>query len=116
MKRGQIAVQEIQTEFKIHTELDVEDSLFITGILLEYVSDGKITFELNARKGSIISEFLVNVIGGLFSAVLYDLTKKIYNRLKEEKQKGKAIKPVHIFLRDKQYILTGDELDSLPKD
>ena len=110
----QILVQKEESVFKIHADLDVENSAFLAKLLFEYVSQGKITFELNSKKGSVLSEFIINVLGGLFSAVLYDLTKKIYNRLKEEKQKGKEIKPVNIFLKDRQYTLTGEDSDSLP--
>jgi hypothetical protein len=111
----QILVQKEESVFKIHTDLDVENSTFLAKLLFQYVEQGKMTFELSSKTGSVVSEFTINVLGGLFSAVLYDLTKKIYTRLKEEKHKGREIKPVHIFLKDRQYTLTGDELDSLPE-
>jgi len=112
----QIAVLKEETVFKIHTDLDVNNSVYVTQLLFEYVSQGKISFEMNSKKGSIVSEFVVNVLGGLFSAVIYDLVKKIYNRLKEERHRGREIKPVYIFLPDRQYILTGKEEDILPKE
>lgn len=112
----QVLVQKEETSFKIHMNLDAENSAFLTKLLFEYVEQGKIDFELKSKKGSIVSEILINVAGGLFSAVLYDLIKKIYQRLREEKNRGKEIKPVEIFLKDKQYILTGNGSDNLPKE
>ena len=112
----QIAVLKEESIFKIHTNLDVDSSVFVTKLLFEYVSQGKITFELNSKKGSIVSEFVVNVLGGLFSAVLYDLVKKVYNHLKEQRKNGKDIKPVYVFLPDRQYVLTGKDDDNLPKE
>lgn len=109
----QILVQKEENSFKIHANLDSENSAYLSKLLFEYVEQGKIDFELKSKKGSIISEIIVNVIGGLFSAVLYDLIKKIHQRLKEERKKGKEIKPVYVFLKDKRYTLTGKDSDNL---
>ena len=111
----QVLVQKGEDSFKIHTTLDIENSSYLVKLLFEYVEQGKITFELQSKKGSIISEILVNVAGGLFSAVLYDLAKKVYNQLKEEKKKGKEIKPIEIFTESKHYVITGDEKSVLPE-
>jgi hypothetical protein len=113
-KQAAILENDLST-FKINSNLDVEDSVYIARILFDYVEQGKLTFELSSKKGSVVSEFIVSVIGGVFSNILYDLAKKIYNKLKEEKQIGKIVKPVYIFLPDKQYIITGDESDKLPE-
>jgi len=102
--------------FKIHTNLDAINSAFLTKILFEYVEQGKIDFELKSKKGSVVSEIIVNVVGGLFSVVLYDLSKKIFTMLKNEKQKGKEIKPVHIFTENKEYLVTGDDNSKMPKE
>lgn len=112
----QITISKEESLFKIHSDLDVDSSVYLTKLLFQYVSEGKITFELSSRKGSVVTEIVINVLGGLFSAVLYDLTKKIYQRLKEERQKGKEIRPVYIFLKDRQYILTGNDEDKLPEE
>ena len=109
----QILVQKEENSFKIHANLDSENSAYISKLLFEYVEQGKIDFELKSKKGSVVSEILVNVAGGLFSAVLYDLIKKIYERLKEERKKGKEIKPVEIFLKDRKYTLTGKDTDNI---
>jgi len=115
MQKQAIVLQNDTSSFKIHANLDSENSVYISKLLFEYVEQGKIDFELKSKNGSIISEILVNVAGGLFSAVLYDLIKKIYNRLKEERKKGKEIKPVEIFTESKHYVITGDESDILPE-
>ena len=113
--QNQILLQKQEYKFKIHTNLDTENSAFLTKLLFEYVEQGRIDFELKSKKGSIVSEILVNVVGGLFSAVLYDLAKKIYNQLKEEKKRGKEIKPVHIFTEKEKFVITGNDSDILPK-
>jgi hypothetical protein len=110
----QILILKEETAFKIQANLDVENSVFLTKLLFEYVEQNKITFELSSKRGSIISEFIVNVIGGLFSSVLYNLAKRIYDKLREDKLKGKKISPVYIFLPDRQYVLTGENTDVLP--
>ncbi len=112
---NQILIQRQEAHFKIHANLDVENSSYLTKLLFEYVEQGKIEFEIKAKKGSVVSEVLVNVLGGLFSAVLYDLMKQIHKMLKEQRKKGLDVKPVYVFLSDRQYILTGEEKDKLPE-
>ena len=111
----QILIQKEESVFNIHADLNVEHSAYLSKLLFEYVEEGKIDFELKSKKGSIVSEILVNVAGGVFSAGFYDLAMKTYNRLKEEKQKGKEIKPIEIFTESEHYVITGDELDRLPE-
>ena len=115
MQKQAIVLKNDLYSFKIHTNLDKENSVYLTKLLFEYVEQGKIDFELNSKKGSIVSEILVNVAGGLFSAVLYDLAKKLYSQLREEKKKGKEIKPIYIFTEKEKFVISGDESDILPK-
>jgi len=114
MQKQATILQNDSSSFKIHADLDTENSAYVSKLLFEYVEQGKIDFELKSKKGSIVSEILVNVAGGLFSVVLYDLMKKIYQKLKEEKKKGKEIKPVDIFTESKHYVITGGKSDILP--
>lgn len=108
-------IQQLESVYKVQTNLDVEDSTFIINLLFQYVSEGKIQFELASKKGSVISEFIVSVVGGLFASVLYDFVKKVYDRLRENRKNGKKINPVYIFLSDRQYVLTGEDNDVLPE-
>ena len=112
----QVLIAREETSFKIHAESDVVGSTFLTKLLFEYVEHGKLDFELKSKKGSIVSEILVNVAGGLFSAVLYDLIKKLYTRLKDQKTNGKEVKPVHIFTTKEEFIITGDKNSELPEE
>lgn len=116
MQKQALVLENDSSSFKIHTNLDVENSSYVSKLLFEYVEQGKITFELKSKKGSIASEILVNVVGGLFSAVLYDLIKKLHKKLKEEKLKGKEIKPIEIFTETKHYVITGEESDVRPEE
>jgi len=114
MQKG-VSVQQLEPVFKIQANLDVEDSVFLTKILFEYVLEGKIAFELNSKNGSVINEFFINVVGGLFASVLYDVVKNIYNYLRKQKLGGKKVNPVYILLRDRQYVLTGEDSDEIPQ-
>ena len=115
MQKQVLVQKEGADSFKIHTSLDVENSAYLTKLLFEYVKQGKIAFELESKKGSIVSEILINVAGGLLSAILYDLAKKLHQKLKEEKQKGKTIKPIEIFTESKHYVISGSDSDILPE-
>lgn len=109
-----------ETQFKIHTDLDINTSTWIVNKLFNKVKQGKIIFELQSKKGSLVNEFTINVVGGVFSAVLYDLIKYFYKLLKKQKEKTKGknieIKPIYIFTEKEQYIITGDKNSKLPKD
>ena len=111
----QVLTQKTSDSFKIHANLDAENSAYLTKLLFEYVEQGKINFELGSKKGSVITEILVNIAGGLLSAILYDLIKKLHKRLQEEKKMGKEIKPIEIFTESKHYVINGDESDILPE-
>ena len=111
--QNQVLIAKVSNEFKIHTNLDVKDSTFITNLLFNYVQQGKITFELKSKSGSIANEIIINVLGGLFSAVLYDLIKKLHQYIKEKK-KDKKVNPIYIFTEKKEYVLTGEESDNIP--
>ena len=112
----QILVQKEESQFKINTQLTAENSAYLTKLLFDYVEQGKIDFELKSKKGSVISEILVNVLGGLFSAILYDLIKKIYHKLKDERKKDEEIKPVHIFTTKEEFVITGDKNSKIPEE
>lgn len=101
---------------KVYSEWDLDSAKEFTNILFEYVSDGRIIFELNAKKGSIVSEFLITIFEGLSSAILYDLIKLIFRILKREKKLKREVKPTHIFTLEKEYIVTGDNKSTIPED
>lgn len=111
--QNQFLVSKLCNEFKIHAILNIENSTFLINLLFQYVEQGKITFELKSKKGSIVSEILINVVGGVFSAILYDLAKNIHKKLKENKNSKSK---VNIFTENKEYILTGADSDMLPKE
>jgi len=107
----QLQILKEESVFKIHTILNLENSLELIKILLNYVEEEKINFNLDSKQGSIINEFSISVGAGLFSSVLYDLIKRIFILLK-----NKQDKPVQIFTLKKKYFITGDERSILPEE
>ena len=96
-------------QLKIIADWDSESANYLTGKLYEYVENGNLSFDLHANKGSVITEFVISIFGGIASAVLYDLIKVIFNRLK-----GKIVKPVHFFTLKEEYVITGDRDSKIP--
>lgn len=101
-------------QFRVLAEWDADSANFFTKKLFEYAEDGKISFELRAKRGSLITEFTITVFEGLISAVIYDFIKIIYKLLKKNKEEGKEIKPVHIFTLKEEFIITGDKDSKIP--
>lgn len=96
MQKQAIVLENDSSSFKIHTNLNIENSAYLAKLLFAYVEQGKIDFEL-------------------FSAVLYDLIKNLHKRLNEEKKRGKEIKPIYIFTEKEKFVITGDDSDILPE-
>lgn len=116
MQKEKYIIENEPFQVKILAEWDVDDAKDFTNRLYEYTDNGDISFELNARKGSLITEFIISITGGVASAILYDLIKMIFNKVKQEKIKGKEIKPIHIFTLKEKYIITGDNSSKIPDD
>jgi len=110
------AVLEQAYQFKIKAELDVESAVYVTRTLYNYVNQGDISLEINARKGSLITEIIVTVLTGLATDILYDITKIIYKLLKNIKEENKKVKPVYILTEREQFIITGDKDSKIPED
>lgn len=100
--------------FKISAEWDVDSATYFTRRLYEYVHNGRISFELNTRKGSLVTQFTITIIEGVLSAILYDLIKMIYHLLKKRKEKNEIIKPVYIFTEKEEFVITGDKSSKIP--
>jgi hypothetical protein len=116
MQRERYVLENGPFQVKVLAEWGVEDASSFTSRLYEYTLRGDILFELRAKKGSLVTEFVISIIGGIASAILYDLIKLIFDRLKQQKLKGKKIKPVHIFTLKEEYIITGDNNSKIPED
>jgi len=101
-------------QFKILAEWDAESANFFIKMLFEHAEDGKISFELKTRKGSLITEFIITVFEGVLSAILYDVIKIIYKLLKGKKENNKEVKPVYIFTEKEQFVITGDKNSKIP--
>ena len=100
--------------FKILAEWDIESAVYFTKKLYQYVNQGKLSFELKARNGSVSTEFLITIFGGVASAIIYDLIKEIFLTLKKNKLNNKEIKPVYVFTKETEYIITGDKDSKIP--
>jgi|SRR3989339_1438388 len=116
MQKERYVLENEPFRVKVIAEWGVDDASSFTDKLYEYTSKGDISFELRAKKGSLMTEFIISITGGVASAVLYDLIKLIFNRLKQQKLKGKGIKPVHIFTLKEEYVITGDNNSKIPED
>lgn len=102
--------------FKIHAEWDSESATYFTRELYRYAEKGRISFELNTRKGSLLTDFLVSILANVVTDVFYNLIKKIYKIVRKQKQKGKVIKPVHIFTEKEEFIITGEKDSRIPEE
>ena len=116
MQKERYFLENEPARIKIHAEWNINDASYFVKKLYEYVEESKISFELNAKKGSIINEFFITIFGGIASALIYDLIKTIFNLLKKERIKGNQVKPVYIFTLKEEYIITGDKDSKIPEE
>lgn len=101
-------------QFKIQANWDVEDAVNFTKELYDSTNKGIISFELNARKGSLSTDFVITILTGVASAFLYDIIKFIFKLLKRDKDNNREIKPVYIFTDKEEFIITGDNKSKIP--
>jgi len=100
--------------FKIQAEWDSESANFLTKRLFEYAEDGKISFELKTKKGSLVTEFTITILEGVASAIIYDIIKIIYKLLKSRRENNRRVKSVYLFTEREQFVITGDKDSKIP--
>lgn len=114
MQREAYALENEPFQLKVVADWDAESASHFTSHLYGYVERGEIYFDLHANKGSVLTEFVISIISGIVSAILYDLIKIIFNKLKYDKLNGRVVKPIHIFTLNEEYIITGDSNSKIP--
>lgn len=95
----------------VNADWDVNNAIWLTRKLYRSVVKEEIVFDVHSKKGSLMTEFVIAVGGGLGSIYLFELCKIIFNRLRREKDMGKQIKDIHIHIGRNThdvYIITGN--------
>ncbi len=113
---------------KIKASWDVDNATYLTRHLYKYVAKGNIKFSIEAKKGSVETEFLISVIrditpsyrgvvDGLSVYFLAKLIELIYKHLKREREMGRHPKDVEVIVAkpEKIYIITGDKRSQMPE-
>jgi len=116
MQREAYVLENEPFKLKIIADWDSESANYFTGELYKYVKKGNLSFDLHANRGSLLTEFVISIVSGIASAILYDLIKIIFNRLKRNRLNGKLVKPVHFFTFKEEYVITGDKDSKIPDD
>ena len=101
---------------EIKAKWDTWNTTLLTSKLYRHVKKGEIEFELQAKKGSIITNFLVKLVYDIGITFFPDLTKYIWKRIRKQRDKGKQLPPVTVinYIDNRTIIITGSDEDELP--
>lgn len=101
-------------EMQIVTNWDWRNTTLFTSKLYRDIKNKKIQFELKAKPGSLIVEFIIAASSGLTAAIVYGILQYIWRRMNKEGQKGKTLQPVEVKISNHVYVVTGRKTDRFP--
>ena len=98
----------------VRTDWDKANTTFLTQKLYGHVEKGDIEFSAKVKRGSIILEIEITLLGAELSFFASLLANYIWDKMKKQRDRGIELRPVTMIINNNTYIIYGKRKDELP--